>query len=369
MRGTRRRGPDGERGLAPHWRALLLGGAGLALAGSMVVGSLTAGPGTPREPTPGTGTAEATRASLHDETPTRVRERCGDGDEGEGEGDGEGEGEGGGENGDGEGFDPAESLRPSREGGPAVDEIRERGSLIVGIDQNSYRWGYRLPESGEIVGFDIDLARAIAEDLLGPDPDIVFRAIPTDQREEALEAGTVDMVVRSMSITCDRLDEVAFSTSYFETGQQLLVPGDSTITDFDESMAGQRVCSASGSTASRWLERESHGAVLLERPNHLDCLVLIQLGLAEALMTDSALAAGHMGQDPSMRLVGPQLTSESYGVAMALGNDDLVRWVNAVLDDYRGDGPDSPWHRSFEEWLSGYLPEAANDPPEPLYHD
>ncbi|RMI34675.1 glutamate ABC transporter substrate-binding protein [Streptomyces triticirhizae] len=355
MRGTRRRAPGGERGLAPHWRALLLGGAGLALAGSMVVGTLTAGPGTPREPTPGTGTTEATRASLDEETPTRVRERCGveDGENG----------------GDGEGFDPAESLTPSREGGPAVDAIRERGSLIVGIDQNSYRWGYRLPESGDIVGFDIDLARAIAEDLLGPDPDIVFRAIPTDQREEALEDGTVDMVVRSMSITCERLDEVAFSTSYFETGQQLLVPRDSTITDFDESMAGQRVCSASGSTASRWLERESHGAVLLERPNHLDCLVLIQLGLAEALMTDSALAAGHMGQDPSMRLVGPQLTSESYGVAMALGKDDLVRWVNAVLDDYRGDGPDSPWHRSFEEWLSGYLPDTANDPPEPLYRD
>lgn len=350
MRRTTRRGADGGRGLAPHWRALLLGAAGLALTGAMVVGTLTTGPGSPAGPAIGGRATDATRASLdEDPVPLTTRERC----------DEEG----------GEGFDPAESLSPAREAGPAVEEIQRKGYLTVGIDQNSYRWGYRHPETGQIVGFDIDLARAIARDLLGPDPDIVFRAIPTDQRVQALERRDVDMVVRSMSITCDRIEDVAFSTAYFETGQQLLVPHGSEITGFDDSLAGQRVCSAKGSTASRWLEQESHGAHLMERPNHLDCLVQIQLGLAEALMTDSALAAGHIAQDPSMRLVGDELNTESYGVAMHLDDEDLVRWVNAVLVDYRGSGPDSPWHESFEEWLSGYLPESANVPPDPLYRD
>ncbi|SOD66295.1 amino acid ABC transporter substrate-binding protein, PAAT family [Streptomyces zhaozhouensis] len=352
MRGTTRGDAGAGRGLAPHWRALLLGGAGLALAGAMVVGTLTAG--SPQEGAGGrepTETADATRASLdEDPVPLASRERCDD-------------------SGEGGGFDPAESLSPVREVGPAVERIRERDQLVVGIDQNSYRWGYRHPDDGKIVGFDIDLARAIAEDLLGPDPDIVFRAIPTDQRIGALRTDKVDMVVRSMSITCERVEQVAFSASYFETGQQLLVPRGSPITGFDESMEGQRVCSAKETTAARLLERESHGAHLMERPNHLDCLVQIQLGLAEALMTDSALAAGHIGQDPTMRLVGEELTAESYGVAMRSEDEDLVRWVNAVLASYQAGGTSSRWRASFDEWLSGYLPDSAGVPPEPLYRD
>ncbi|TDC19399.1 glutamate ABC transporter substrate-binding protein [Streptomyces sp. 8K308] len=268
----------------------------------------------------------------------------------------------------------AESLPAARIVGDAVDAIRERGRLRVGIDLNSYRWGYREPGSTEIVGFDIDLVQAIAVDLLGdPSPEITYLAIPTDQRIDALRAGQVDMVVRTMSITCERREQVAFSTAYFETGQQLVVPDGSEITGFDESLAGARLCRADGSTAERLLDRQHHGAEVIRVPNHLDCLVRMQLGQADALMTDSALAAGHVAQDPSMRMVGEPLTSESYGVAMNLANTDLVRWVNAVLEDYRAGGTQSAWRNSYDEWLAPYLYDPRTDPPpvppEPLYRE
>ncbi len=255
-----------------------------------------------------------------------------------------------------------------------MERIRDRGQLIVGVDQNSYLWGYRSAETGEIVGFDLDLVQAIADDLLGedaPNP-VKYLAIPTDQRTRAIRDEEVDMVVRTMSITCDRWEEVAFSTAYFETGQQLLVPRNSPIGGYDASLEGMTVCSAAGSTAETWLEHESHGAELVAAPNHLDCLVQVQLGLADALMTDSALAAGHIAQDPSMRLIGEPLTVESYGVAMNLNDVDLVRWVNAVLDDYRDGGPGSRWAQAADRWLRGYLyPEGEPPPapPQPLYRD
>ncbi|TDC75008.1 glutamate ABC transporter substrate-binding protein [Streptomyces hainanensis] len=267
----------------------------------------------------------------------------------------------------------AESLAPARIVGDAVADIRERGRLRVGIDLNSYLWGYREPGSTDIVGFDIDLVQAIAEDLLGPDPEITYLAIPTVQRIDAVRAGQVDMVVRTMSITCERWNQVAFSTAYFETGQQLLVPSGSEITGFDDSVAGQRLCRADGTTAARLLDRQDHGAEVVRVANHLDCLVRIQLGLADALMTDSALAAGHVAQDPSMRLVGDPLTMESYGVAMNQDNPDLVRWVNAVLEDYRAGGVTSDWRASYDTWLAEYLYDQRNDPPplppEPLYRE
>lgn len=249
---------------------------------------------------------------------------------------------------------PEASLRPSAADGPNIAAIRERGKLVVGVDQNSYRWGYRNPASGSLEGFDIDLAHAIAEDILGSRDAVIFRAIPTNQRIPALNNGTVDIVVRTMTINCARIKQVAFSTAYFQAGQQVLASKGSAITGFDESLKGKRVCSAEGSTAYEALEKNSFGAVfkdphdeqptdedVLTVPNQLDCLVRLQEGLVDAVVTDNALAAGQAAQDPAVELKGGKpFTTEYYGVATKLGKDDVVRRVNRVLDNYRrGPGP------------------------------
>jgi polar amino acid transport system substrate-binding protein len=264
---------------------------------------------------------------------------------------------------------PEASLPPSSADGPTIERIKARKKLIVGVDQNSYRWGYRDPESGRIQGFDIDLARAIATDILGSPDDIIFRAIPTNQRVPALEKDSVDLVVRTMTINCARIKQVAFSTAYFQAGQQVLAPKGSTITGYDKSLAGKRVCTAEGSTAYDVLKANSFGAIfkdkndekagdedLLTVPNQLDCLVRLQLGEVDAVVTDNALAAGQAAQDPAVQLTGEPFTKEYYGVAVKLGNDDLVRRVNEVLVGYRAGGDNSPWMVSYRKWLAAGLP-------------
>ncbi len=265
--------------------------------------------------------------------------------------------------------DPAASLRPSAAAGPAVRAIQQRGYLTVGVDQNSYLWGFRDPSSGRIVGFDIDLVRAIAQNILGPNPTIVFKTVPTAQRITAIQHHDVDMVVRTMSITCDRIKQVAFSTAYFRAGQQLLVPrSDTAITGMDSTLNGKRVCTASGSTGEGLLRAQSHGARLVLVPNQLDCLVRLQLDEVDAVLTDNALGAGQAAQDPTVHLIGSPLTDEPYGVAMNLGDTDLVRRVNKVLDDYRAGGAASRWMRSYDTWLRDDLP-GVSGPPAPQYRD
>jgi polar amino acid transport system substrate-binding protein len=351
-----------SRPRARNARALLAAGGGLLLAGTMLVASLPGDSGAKDGPAGGGSVAHAEHAdddsgtigTLADPEP----EQCDDGQ------------------------NPAASYRPDGIAGDKVEEIQERGQLIVGVDQNSYRWGFRETETeteGEsggdgtdIVGFDIDLVEAIAESLLGEDPNILYRAIPTAQRIPAIQTGQVDMVVRTMSITCERWNDVAFSTAYFETGQQLLAPVASGITGVDESLNGATVCSGEDTTAQEVLQQaqseELPDMELVFRDNHLDCLVAVQLGQADALMTDSALAAGHAAQDPAVHLVGDEITAESYGVAMNLDDVDLVRWVNGVLEDYTS-GTLSPWQVSYNDWLAAYMPDATPAPPEPLYRD
>ncbi|WP_406450141.1 glutamate ABC transporter substrate-binding protein [Streptomyces sp. NBC_00876] len=279
--------------------------------------------------------------------------------------------------------DPDASLRPSSADGPAIERIKARGKLIAGVDQNSFQWGFRDPESGTLKGFDIDLVHAIAKDILGDPDKVIFRAIPTNQRIAALENDKVDVVVRTMTINCARLKQVSFSTAYFQAGQQVLAPKkDSTITGFNSSLAGKRICTAEGSTAYEALENESFGSVFKDKhdgteadedeltvPNQLDCLVRLQMGEVDAVVTDNALAAGQAAQDPAVELKGDKpFTTEYYGVAAKKGADDLVARVNQVLVGYRAGGTNSPWMESYRNWLEDGLP-GITAPPAPKYRE
>ncbi|KQX52895.1 MULTISPECIES: glutamate ABC transporter substrate-binding protein [unclassified Streptomyces] len=271
---------------------------------------------------------------------------------------------------------PEASLTPSSADGPSIDAIKQRGKLVVGVDQSSYRWGYRDPEKGTLEGFDIELARAVAADILGDRNAVILRAIPTNQRTALLNSGKIDLVVRTMTINCKRIGEVAFSTAYFQAGQQVLAAkADKSITGYDSSLRGKRICTAEGSTAYDALAEKSFGAVfkdeadgtkddkdLLTVPNQLDCLVRLQLGEVDAVVTDNALAAGQAAQDPAVELKGRPFTEEYYGVAAKLGNDDLVRRVNQVLVGYR----QGPWQKAYKEWLEKDLP-GITGPPPPMY--
>lgn len=274
-----------------------------------------------------------------------------------------------------------QTLAPSGADGPTIEEIKnrpgEKRKLIVGVDQNSYRWGYRdpnSPDSARLEGFDIDLVHRIAEDILG-DPDAVqFKAIPTDQRIPAIKGGRVDMVVRTMTINCERLRDVAFSAPYFRTGQQVLAPKSSPVRGYT-TLADRKVCTAAGSTAYTKLAEDRKAGRLPASvdigttvPNQLDCLVRLQLGEVEAVVTDAALAASQAAQDPTVELKGDAFTTEYYGVAMKQEADDLVRRVNKILVDFRKDTAEG-WQYSYDRWLSATLggDSSKSEPPAPAY--
>ncbi|QMU80090.1 glutamate ABC transporter substrate-binding protein [Streptacidiphilus sp. PB12-B1b] len=251
------------------------------------------------------------------------------------------------------------SLTPSTDdSGPDVQRIIRRGKLIAGIDTNSYLWGFRDPSTGQLAGFDIDLVHALAKAILGDADAVEFLSVPTADRISALQSGEVDVVVRTMTITCAREQQVAFSSPYFDAGQEVLVPVSSTVTGYNATLKGKRVCAATGSTALQFLQSDSHGSTVVQVENQLDCLVLMQLGTVDATITDNALGAGQVAQDPTVHLVGGLIDSETYGVAMKLGESDLVRRVNAVLDSFRAD----QWNAEYQKWLQSAMGSSGGPP-------
>ncbi|MBV6697620.1 glutamate ABC transporter substrate-binding protein [Kitasatospora aureofaciens] len=248
--------------------------------------------------------------------------------------------------------DVYKSVPPSSEDGPAVKAIKAKRSLVIGVDQNSYRWGARNPNTGQIEGFDIDLARAIGTAIIGDPDKVVLKPVATADRIDAINLGRVDLIVRTMTISCDRMEKVAFSKPYFNITQRVLVPRASPAKSIDEAINGKTVCAANGSTARSVLDAKKTAKQIVPVENHLDCLVLMQLGKVDATMTDDGLAASQAAQDQTVRVVDGEVQPEVIGVAMLKTSPDLTARVNQVLADYYASGA---WRSSYERWLKPYM--------------
>ncbi|WP_280717259.1 glutamate ABC transporter substrate-binding protein [Kitasatospora sp. MAP5-34] len=242
-----------------------------------------------------------------------------------------------------------------------MQRIQSRGRLIAAVDQNSYLWGYRDPQTGTLQGFDIDLVHEIARRLFGDPNRVDFRTVSSAQRLTVVASGEVDLAADSITINCAREQQVAFSTDYFDDGQRVLVSRGSGVRNLAD-LAGRKVCAATGTTSIAELAAARPPVVPVGVADWTDCLVLLQLGQIQGISTDEHILQGLQAQDPQTELVGPAFTAEPHGLAIARENTDLVRYTNAVLDQIRTDGT---WQRLYERWMGRFGP--TPQPPMPRY--
>ena len=178
-----------------------------------------------------------------------------------------------------------------------------------------------------------------------------FKAISDEQRIRDTTDGTVDIVAHTMTITCDRLKMIDFSSVYFEAHQQVLVLKNSTATSLDD-LHGQKVCATSGIGLGRPHPPApgdcGPGAVLDRLPG------AVAAGQTwSAISTDDSILDGLAAQDPWTKIIGPPLTDEPYGLAISKQHPEFVRFVNAVLQQLRTDGQ---WKASYAHWLGNPVP-------------
>ncbi|NIH77992.1 glutamate ABC transporter substrate-binding protein [Amycolatopsis viridis] len=266
-------------------------------------------------------------------------------------------GTGGGDQAGGSGTDnncDTRSLSPngSIPSGSTMDKIRSRGRLIAGVDQTNFLFGFLNPASGNLEGFDIEIAKQIAASIFGRwEGHVQWVAIPSSARENVLKDHQVDIVVRTYSITCSRMKDVAFSAPYYQTGQEVLVAKSSGLRGMAD-LGGKRVCAAKNSTSLSTIGRAQPRPIPVSVNNWSDCLVLLQQGQVDAVSTDNVILAGMVRQDPNLEVVGEPLTREYYGVGIPLGQDDMVRFVNAVLENVRSGGA---WQNTYKYWIEPAL--------------
>lgn len=272
--------------------------------------------------------------------------------------------------------DPTASLRPQgpmpapnqMPAGTYMRTIQERGYLVVGVDQNTALLSARDPFDRHIKGFEVDLARQVAKAIFGDESRVELKAVPGGASASLplVEKGTIDLAVDAVTVTCERVQDVAFSTIYYDASQKVLVPTDSAATQLQD-LAGRKVCATKGTTSIDFIRRYAVRPPLVPYPVELrsDCLVALQERKVDAISGDDTILAGFQKQDQYTKIIGPPLEPEPYGMAINQYHPEFVRFVNGVLEGVRADGT---WSAIYANWLSQSLGSAAA-PPEPRYQD
>jgi len=263
------------------------------------------------------------------------------------------------------------SLRPSgplpapghMPAGSTMAAIYKRGHLTVGVDQTTPLLSYLDPATGRIDGFNVAIARQVAKAIFGTENAIKFVAITSAERKSVILGRKVDLIADPTTIVCDRLAWADFSTAYLVAHQRVLVPSASDVRGIGD-LGGQKVCAAAGTTSIYEIAVQRSHPIPVGVPNWSDCLALLQQGQVAAISTTDTVLAGLSTQDPQTKVVGPRFTYEPQGLGMPKNAKDLVRFVNAVLEQLRTDGE---WKRLYARYIGTRIQPRIPDPPLPIY--
>ncbi len=270
-----------------------------------------------------------------------------------------------------ESYSPANSdfggfgRNPDQTTSPRLDEIRARGFLIAGVDQDTYLFGYRSPQSKQIEGFDIDVLKAVAKRMFGSDDPkhLRLKAIKYADRIGSIVRGPkdngVDIVADTFTMNCARWSLINFSSQYYDAAQKILVLGTSSAKGLAD-LSGKKVCAAKGSTSVDNLRNSNPAAIIVEVTDQTDCLLRLQSSQIDAISTDNTILLGLAAQDPTLKLLPDAFSPEPYGLGLPKDDRTLTRYVNAVLEEMRASGE---WKALYTKWIGSKTNTDAEAPP------
>ncbi|MGO3884857.1 MAG: ABC transporter substrate-binding protein/permease [Mycetocola sp.] len=205
--------------------------------------------------------------------------------------------------------------------------------------------------SGDLVGIDMDLIRAIADDQ-GFDVDIKSQGF--DAAVQALQVNQVDAVIAGMSITDERKKVFDFSSAYFKSGVQMAVSEDSDIQSL-EDLKGSKVAVKTGTEGASYAQSiaDEYGFDLLTLTETTDTYEAVKSGQAVAVVDDYPVLGYSIQQGNQLRTIGDRQEGAPYGIAVNKGeNAELREAINTGLANITENG-------TYDEILKRYLGDNA----------
>src|SRR5699024_1083187 len=136
-------------------------------------------------------------------------------------------------------------------------ESKKSNEIVWGVKNDTRLFGMMDIASREVKGFDIDIAKAITEKILGRDGHANFVEVTSKTRIPLLKNGNINAIIATMTISEERKKEADFSDVYFDAGQSLLVKKGSPIKDVSSIKPNMTILAVKGSTSAQNIREHS----------------------------------------------------------------------------------------------------------------
>ncbi|WP_294402728.1 amino acid ABC transporter substrate-binding protein [uncultured Clostridium sp.] len=228
----------------------------------------------------------------------------------------------------------------------------DKEELVIGLDDTFVPMGFK-DESGEIVGFDVELAKAVGEKL---NKKVKFQAINWSMKETELNGGNIDLIWNGYSINDERKEKVEFSKPYLNNTQIIVTLADSSINTKGD-LAGKKVGAQNQSTAVDAVEADGDimstfdGGNLVTFDDNNKALMDLESGRLDAIVVDEILARYYIKArgEEKYKILTDNFGDEQYGVGIRKGDTKFVEAFNKALDEVIEDGEAT---KISEKWFN-----------------
>lgn len=234
----------------------------------------------------------------------------------------------------GSGSQAEDGAEASAEGGDQLAKILEAGKIVVGTEgtysPNSYH-----DENGDLVGFDVEVARKVAGKL---GVDIEFMEAEWDSLFAAMDSGRIDTVINEVEYSDERALKYDFSQPYTYIRGALMVKADNEDINSFEDLSGKKA--AQNLTSSWGTMAESYGAELVSVDAVSQCVDLLLSGRADATLNVETAFADYLKSHPDadVKIVARTDSASSSRIPVKKGNEELLKAIDAAIDELRESG-------------------------------
>lgn len=241
-------------------------------------------------------------------------------------------------------------------------KVKAAGKLRVGTTAQSFLFSLLDEEDGHYRGFDAGLYQLLANYIFG-DPDAwAFTQVTSSTREDVLISDQVDAVFATYSILPSRQEVISFAGPYFTSRQGILIAADNQDIKGLDDLAGKVVATQQGSSGPAILEQYAPEAIVQEEIDDETARQDVEVGRADAYVTDYTLILGSIVRNPGKYAVAGIFGEEdNYGIGLPKDSDG-VDFVNAFLQQIEDAGLWTQlWQVSLGDRTGGA--EIAPEPP------
>ena len=205
--------------------------------------------------------------------------------------------------------------------------VKATGVLRIGTDATYPPFEFNDDKTGDLVGLDIDLMKAISEEL---DVTPEFIVVPFGGIIPGLRSNKYECIISAMTITINRKQAVDFSIPYYDAGQTIAVPLDNTTITSIDDLEGRKVGVQLGTTGEM-MAKTIKDAEVISFNNIGAAFIDMENGQVDAVLNDAPTSIRAIKVRGKAKIVGPLLSTEEYGIAVDKSNGKLLDEINKAL--------------------------------------